>query len=142
MASVNIQQEILAESKAVWEVIADFGGVQKILDPQRIKSSSADGNEVGAVRTITLIDDSQILEKIEYINNKEQRLIYSIVGKCPLPVKDYVATAKVTRLTENLCQIDWQSTFEPIGDAASAEQVISSLYLGGVEKMKEIFDKH
>ena len=35
MASVNVQEEVAAPAKKVWDLISDFGGIQKFADPQK-----------------------------------------------------------------------------------------------------------
>ncbi len=138
MASVNVQEQIATSADQVWRVIADFGGLDKWTDPKLIKSCSADGNEVGAIRTIILPNGAEVHERLEIIDHDRYRMSYTIVDPSPLPVKDYMATAKVTDTGPGTCQVDWQSTFQPIGDIEEAEKVVRRLYIAGVKGLREI----
>ncbi len=137
MASVNVQEQVAASADQVWQIMADFGGIDKWADPNLIKSCEADGNSAGAIRTITLADGAVIRERLEAIDADSRRFSYSILGECPLPVKDYVATAKVTETGSGNCQVDWQSTFEPVGPADEAEKMIRGVYTGGVAGVRK-----
>lgn len=137
MASVNVQEQVAASADQVWQIMADFGGVDKWADPNLIKSCECDGNNAGAIRTLTLADGAVIRERLEAIDGDTRRFTYSILGECPLPVKDYVATAKVTETGAGSCQVDWQSTFEPVGAAADAEKMIRGVYTGGVAGVRK-----
>lgn len=138
MASVNVQKIINAPAVKVWSIISEFGGVMKILDPRQVKSVECEGNDVGAVRNIMMADGSVIPERIEWKNEESMRLIYSIVGETVLPVREYVATAKVTVIDENTCQLDWQSTFRPVGSSEEAQKTIKNLYTGGISKLIDL----
>ncbi len=137
MASVNVKEEVAASADQVWQIMADFGGVDKWADPNLIKSCECDGNTAGAIRVLTLADGSVIRERLEAIDGDARRFTYSILGECPLPVADYVATAKVTELGDGKCQVDWQSTFAPVGDAGEAEKMIAGVYTGGVAGVRK-----
>lgn len=137
MASVNVKEQVSASADQVWQIMADFGGVDKWADPKLIKSCECDGNSAGAVRVLTLADGAVIRERLEAIDGDSRRFTYSILGECPLPVKDYVATAKVTETGSGTCQVDWQSTFEPVGSAEEAEKMIQGVYTGGVAGVRK-----
>jgi hypothetical protein len=138
MPSVNVQEQVAASAEQVWQVLADFGGVEKWSDPRFIKSCTCDGNEPGAVRTITLADGAVIRERLEAVDHDARRFSYCIVGTCPLPVANYLATAKVTELPSGGCQVDWQSTFEALGSTDEAEKMIRGVYTGGVAGIRKL----
>ena len=132
MASVNVQEEVAASAQKVWDLISDFGGIQKFADPRFITKCESTGNTPGSVRTITLADGEKIQERLETFEGEAHRFSYSILGECSIPVRDYLATTKVTAIDQNRCQIDWQSTFDAVGSAEEAEKIIRGVYTGGV----------
>ena len=138
MASVNVQEHVEAPADSVWKLLADFGGIQKIADPRFITGCECDGNEVGSVRTITMADGSAVQERLETLEQGSRRLSYSILGDCPLPVKDYLATVKVTEADAGTCRVDWQSTFEATGPVEKAEKMIRGVYTGGVACIRKV----
>lgn len=132
MASQNVKASVKAPAEAVWRLLADFGGLQEYAHPGFVIGCESDGNEVGATRIVTMADGSQVRERLEWLENDARRLSYSILGECKFPVKDYIATVKVTELSEERCQVDWQSTFEALGPAEELEDLFRGVYAGGV----------
>ena len=58
---------------------------------------------------------------------------YSITNDdCPLPVKGYSATVKITDKGNGTCNVNWSGTFEPKGDAVAASKVVEGIYKGGI----------
>ena len=82
MASQNVQEFIEAPAEAVWELLSDFGGLQKYAHPGFVIGCDCDGGGVGALRTVTMADGSQVLERLERLEKDARRLSYSILGEC------------------------------------------------------------
>ena len=137
MASVQVQDQVAASVDQVWQLFSDFGGLSKWADPRLIKSCEADGNQVGAVRTIVLADGGIIKERLDALEPQAHRFTYAILGECPLPVDSYSATVKLTA-TDGGTQVDWISTFEPRGvSQEEAENVIRGVYTGGIAGVRK-----
>ncbi len=45
--------------------------------------------------------------------------------------------SKVTETGSGSCQVDWQSTFEPVGSVDEAEKMIRGVYTGGVAGVRK-----
>jgi hypothetical protein len=110
------------------------------LDPDRVKSTQSDGDGVGALRHIVLADGSLIIERIEWKDLNSRRLVYSIVGESVLPVNEYLAIAKVTEIDSHSCQLDWQSTFSPLGSIEHAQETVKALYNGGAIRIRTLLE--
>ncbi len=132
MASQNVQAPVDAPAEAVWRLLADFGGLLEYAHPGFVIGCEADGNDVGALRVVTMADGAEVSERLEWFDDDACRLSYSIVGESKFPVKDYLATVKVTEIDENHCQVDWQSTFEALGPVDQLEDLFRGVYAGGV----------
>ena len=78
MASVKVSDRIGASADKVWELIADFGGIERY--SKGFKSVTCVGSGVGAVRTITLPNDAQIQERCELLDAARRTLDYSIIA--------------------------------------------------------------
>ena len=138
MASVSIHHEFPFHGDEVWALIAEFGAIDKLLNPETVLEVKCDGNEVGSTRWITLQDGAVVEERIEYLDPAARRMIYSIVGESPLPVTEYLATAKVSESEEGRCSLDWQSTFVPKGDKTMAEKVMLGLYTFAIGRINSL----
>lgn len=137
MASVQVQDRLNASIDQVWQLVADFGGIGKWIDPSLVKSCEADGNNVGAMRTIVLADGGVVKERLDALEPGARRFTYAIVGESPIPVDNYSATVKLTE-ADGGTQIDWVSTFEPRGiSQAEAEEIVNGIYTGGIAGIRK-----
>ena len=137
MASVNYQKQINAPAQIVWELLADFGAINKWANPQLILSSTADSHDVGGIRTIETVKGT-VKERIELIDHDLYRLGYSIVdGADRLSVSNYLSIIKVSKIDEKSCLIDWQSTFEPVTSIEQSEATILGFYTGGIQGIEK-----
>jgi len=137
MASVQVQDQVNASVDQVWQLVADFGGIGKWIDQSLVKSCEADGNNVGAMRTIVLTDGGIVKERLEALEPDARRFTYAIIGDSPIPVDNYSATVKLTAAGDGTL-IDWVSTFEPRGvSQAEAEEIVTGIYTGGIAGIRK-----
>ena len=136
MSEVREQSDIPAAPDAVWALVRDFGGFVKTLGAP----VEVEGDGVGALRTMQMGGPGPVVERLEELNDDEQRLRYSIVEAGPLPVRDYVATMQLSDAGEGATTLTWSSTFEPNGvsedDAVAA---IQRVYRGGFKGLQKHF---
>jgi carbon monoxide dehydrogenase subunit G len=121
MAEVRIQEEIAASADAVWNVLGDFGSVDRWFPGAA--SIQVEGRGVGAVRTIPM-GTSKIRERLEAYDAAARRFEYSIL-EAPIPVKDYHASVHVESLGPQRCRVHWVTRYEPVG--MTAEQLTPGL---------------
>jgi carbon monoxide dehydrogenase subunit G len=134
MASVKVTDRIEASADRVWELVRDFGGIQRWA--AGIESVSVSGEGVGAVRTITM-GTLSLQERLEALDDRSRTLSYSIVGDHPLPFGDYLATIRLAEDGDG-CQVDWSSTFTPrAGADAQAAGMVEGIYRGGIAGLKK-----
>ena len=137
MANVSMNATIAASAAEVWKIISDFNGLPKFV--AAVVNSTMEGSGIGAVRTLTLGDGGQILEKLESLDEPAQSLTYSIVTS-PLPLENYLATVQVKDLGGNQCEIVWSSTFDPKGaPEAEAKKVVEGVYSLGFDGLKKMY---
>ena len=137
MTEVKVSETIAAPAAKVWELLGDFGGVMK-WGGAMMQSCTVEGSGVGAVRTIGLGAIS-IQERCEAYDAAGRALTYSIIGKNPLPLKNYLSTCKVVETGANECRVDWNGTFEP--DGATEEQtqgMVRGIYAGGIASVRKL----
>jgi len=138
MSEVHVSESVAAPAARVWEVLGDFGGVLK-WGGAMLRSCTVEGSGVGAVRRIGLPDGGQIAERCEAYDAAGRSLSYSIVGKSPIPIKDYFSTVKVVDEGPNACRVDWRGTFEPDGVAEErAQRMVRGIYTGGIAGARKL----
>lgn len=127
MTTVTVSEDIKGKAEAVWAALSDFGAVQ-VGGP--IKSVDVKGKGVGMVRTIGL-GGAQVVERLDRFDPKAMTFVYSIQNEdCPLPVKGYVATVKITDKGNGMTNVNWSGTFQPKGPEADAVKVVEGIYKG------------
>jgi len=133
MISVKVNERVAASAAAVWELLRDFGGIQRF--STGIESCTVEGEGVGAVRTITMPGGVAIQERLEAFDDAARSLSYAIVAG-PIPVENYLATIHVSEDGDG-CAIAWESDFESSLPEEQARGMIEGIYTGSVAGIKK-----
>jgi len=137
MSEVQVSESIAAPAAKVWELVRDFGGVAKWGGPA-LQSCTVEGEGIGAVRRIGLPGGMEIAERLEACDDAARSLSYAIVGKSPIPVRNYLSTIRIVEEGAQACRVDWSSTFEPDGTAAEqAQAMVRGVYTGGIAGLRK-----
>jgi hypothetical protein len=135
VASVKVTDRIEASADRVWELLADFGGLQRF--SAGIESVNVVGEGVGAVRTVTLPGGLTLQERLESFDGAARTLQYAVIGESPLPFSGYLATIRVTE-DGGAAQIEWSGEFQPApGAEGQAAQIVEGVYRGGIKGLKK-----
>jgi len=134
---VNMETTVNASVDNVWETVGDFNKVPEFV--VSVINSRIQGEGIGTLRTLTLLDGGEIIEKLEDYNPENKMLKYSIVNS-PLPVENYVSTMKVLAMGDDQCKVEWMSTFDAKGASdTEAKSAIESIYSMGFDGLKKLF---
>ena len=143
LVEVSEQAIINASANDVWKTIRTFDGVEKYLP--MISHSEVDGKGVGSTRTCTISGiegqgDSKAVEKLDYLNDDERTISYSIL-EIPMPVKDMVNTVQIKDLGNSKSEIIWKSRFEPNGiPEDQANKMIQDILLMAISGLKTLHE--
>ena len=134
MVSVKVSETIGASAERVWELVRDFGGVERYA--AGIEKCTVEGQGIGAVRTLGLPGGLSLQERLEAFDDAGRRLSYAIVAG-PIPVASYLATIEVCDEGSG-CRIDWSSHFEPKGITdEQGRAMIEGVYKGGIAGVRK-----
>jgi carbon monoxide dehydrogenase subunit G len=134
MARVEVRDEIDASREVVWDLVSDFGGVQRI-SPE-VESCKLEGEGVGAVRTINT-QGIVIKERLESLDGKNYTFSYSIV-EGPIPFTDYLAKVELSPAGAGRTKIHWSGSFEPAGvPEETLKQLVETIYRGLIGGLKK-----
>lgn len=137
MANVSMSTDLHATAEDVWKVVSDFNGLTKFISA--IVDSATEGHGVGAVRTLTLENGAQIVERLESLDDQARKLSYSIINS-PLPLAGYVAVMNLLALGDRQCRLVWSSTFQPNGAPESeVKKILEGIYSMGFEGLQKLF---
>lgn len=118
----------------LWSLIGDFGDMGR-WSGRPPEGCVQEGEGIGALRTITLVDGRQIVDRLEA--QTPNSYSYSIVTS-PLPFKSYRATMAVAPIDARSTRFTWSGEFESLG--ISDEEAIvftKSMYAMGIGLMQK-----
>jgi hypothetical protein len=108
------------DAAAVWTVARDFNGLATWWSAAVSECHVEDGkaaDQVGAVRSFRL-GDATIRERLLALSDLERFYSYEFVGEPPFPVVDYIATLRVTPISDGRSFVEYSAVF----DAGEAER--------------------
>lgn len=134
MTEVIVRDVIAAPVDAVWELVGDFGAVDRW---SAIERCSVEGDGVGAVRTLAMPGGLSLRERLEAFDADGRSFSYSIVEPTPLPLRGYRSTLSLEE-RDGKCAVDWRGTFEPVGVSEDqAKKMVQGIYTGGIAALKK-----
>jgi len=125
---IEVVKEINAPIDLVWEVLADFGGFDKIFTD--IELREANGQGLGATRGgwVPVLQDV-VRELCVQCDPESHTLGYTVMEPSPLPVKNYVAIVKLTAVGKERCRVSWASYSKPMfPETMLAEAALRGLF--------------
>ncbi|MDT7561620.1 MAG: hypothetical protein QOG96_4987 [Pseudonocardiales bacterium] len=133
-----------ASADQVWQLVKQFNGLPDWL-PAVTASEIEDGGsgqEVGAVRRLTLGEMGQVAEKLLTMDDDGRTYTYAFTDSGPFPVRSYKSTIRVAPLTTTgQTFVEWWAWFD--SDAEHEEELMSTysngVYATGIEGLVKHF---
>ena len=145
MPGVYYSTVLDAPIERVWDSIRDFNALADwhplIVDCHIEENQPSD--RVGCVRNFRLEDGANFRERLLSLNDFKKTFSYCI-EECPLPLENYVATVKLSPVTDgNRTFVSWSSTFQcpPDAEQELSELVEDGVYRAGLEAIRKILDQ-
>ena len=80
----------------------------------------------------------RVCERLESFDEAGRSFSYAIVGKHPLPFRDYLSTVQIRVLGPTRCEITWEGRFEPKpGSEAASQTMVRGIYTNNIESMRK-----
>ena len=143
MARVYVSSVIDAPASRVWERIRDFNGLPRW--HPRIRDSRIEdalpADKVGCIRNFNLQNGDNIREQLLGLSDYDMFCTYAIL-ESPMPLTDYVATLRLTPVTEgDRCFVEWSAEFscDPGDEADLVSGIGSNVFQGGFDALKRHF---
>jgi hypothetical protein len=131
---------IHAPIESVWSSIRDFNALPQ-WHPAIARSTIEDGrssDSIGCVRNFDLRDGGNLREQLLSLSDTDHTFSYSILVS-PMPVKDYVATFRLTPITvgdETLAE--WWADFAVTStDDAIVNEIGDGVFVAGFEALNQ-----
>lgn len=123
----------------VWGKIRDFNdlpGWHPAIADSRIEDDYP-SDKVGCIRNFNLQDGGNLREQLLAHSDIDHCTTYSIL-ESPMPVENYVATIKVTEITDgNRSFIEWSAEFDTDVEAEMRALIGDGVFQGGFDALKQ-----
>lgn len=143
MARVFISSVINGPAAKVWERIRDFNDLPRwhplVADSQIENGEPSD--RVGCVRSFHLQNGDAIRERQLALSDYDMFCTYEIL-ESPMPLTDYVATIRLTPITDgDRCFAEWSAEFDCAPDAENdlVNGIGGDVFLAGFNALKRHF---
>ncbi|MAV62686.1 hypothetical protein OAJ38_02470 [Rhodobiaceae bacterium] len=141
VSSAKLQRIVKVPKSYIWKRFEAFKEVGSILPPPIIDKVVGESNEVGSLRFLTLGKKQkfpgQVIERLES-KFDDSFLVYSIVDKSCLPVRNYIASLSLITFSEHETDVTLSSHWIPIG---SSSDEMKSMFEGLYELMFSNIEK-
>ena len=143
MARVYVSSVIGAPAQRVWERIRDFNGLPRwhpAIRDSRIEDALP-ADKVGCIRHFHLQNGDVIREQLLGLSDYDLYCTYSIL-ESPMPLTDYVATMRLTPVTEgDRCFIEWTAEFScaPEAEEDLVTGIGNDVFQTGFDALKRHF---
>jgi hypothetical protein len=111
MTQASCKTTINMSADAIWQVIGEFGAAGQYL--AGVLTCTVEGAGVGALRTLTSVDGSMIVERLDALDGDTRQLRYALLTDTPF--RNCLTTTAVRNLGPNQAELEWSATFEPDG---------------------------
>ena len=145
MVRVTRSAIIDAPIERVWAVLRDFNSHwawHPAVGDSHIEHGER-SDQVGCVRNFFLKDGSHIREQLLTLSDYDYECTYSILD-CPMPLSNYIATLKLTPVTDgNRTFAEWSAEFDcdEAKERQLAEDIGQGVFQVGFNAFKQRFSK-
>ncbi len=143
MARVYVSSVIGAPTDKVWERVRDFNGLAKW--HPRIRESRIEdalpADKVGCIRNFNLQNGDNIREQLLGLSDYDMFCTYGIL-ESPMPLTDYVATLRLTPITEgDRTFVEWSAEFscDPDNEDDLVNGIGANVFQVGFDALKRHF---
>lgn len=143
MARVYVSTVISAPAARIWERVRDFNALPRwhpgIRDSRIEDALPAD--KVGCIRNFNLQNGDNIREQLLGLSDYDMFCTYSIL-ESPMPLEDYVATLRLTPVTEgDRCFMEWSAEFscDPSDEDDLVGNIGGHVFQDGFDSLKRHF---
>ena len=143
MARVYVSSVIGAPADRVWDRIRDFNALPRwhpSIRDSRIEDALP-SDKVGCVRNFNLQNGDNIREQLLGLSDYDMFCTYSIL-ESPMPLEDYVATIRLTPVTEgDRTFIEWSAEFscDPADEGDLVGGIGQDVFQTGFDALKRHF---
>ena len=134
-------EKINASADQMWSVLGAFNRLPAIL-PKLVAKSELD--KTGLIRILTIKDTDgtryKRYERLIKYDALSHTLVYELIDKARsrVPVKDYTARIKITKISSKRCTVAWSGRFHPkFGTPNEVRPLVEKVYADAIAGAKK-----
>ena len=145
MIRIYVSSVIDASADTVWSRIRDFNALplwHPLIADSRIENNEP-SDRVGCIRHFHTREGGMIRERLLALSDYDFSCSYEIL-ESPMGVADYVATLKLTPVTDGVrCFAEWSAEFDcaESREAELTQTIGSGVFQGGFDALKRHFGR-
>ena len=130
MASIHVSDVLPVSAASAWAVIRDFACADRIVPGStRCTLLGETPGQVGSVRRIEFANAPHVDERLIALDDLARSLTYTLVGRPPFPVREFMAVVQVREITaQGTALVEWSAQYEPNADAEKVALRITKLF--------------
>ncbi len=109
-SNISNRIEIEGDINFAWLYLSNLNNLQNLV-PSTIQQSISNGYGKGSLVTLTLTNKGIIIEKVIKYDIEKRQISYKMLSS-PLPIKDYVASFTLNKLTEKTFEIIFDASYK------------------------------
>jgi hypothetical protein len=143
MAKVYVSTVVNAPPERVWTRVRDFNALPQWV-PAVAESRIENGqpaDKIGCIRDFRLRNGDRLREQLLGLSDFDMFFTYSIL-ESPMPLTNYVATFRITPVTDGRrCFIEWSAEFDCAPEAAAdlVNGIGNNVFQAGFDTLKRQF---
>lgn len=128
---------IHASVDAIWQVIGDFGAGAEYIS--MVRHCSVQGAGIGAVRTLTYLDGSVILERLEMVDEAAHCLSFTLLSDTPFG--SCLTTMALQVSGPKQAELSWAADFQPTSlPANEALSLMEGMLASNCQTLKQVLE--
>lgn len=137
MFDVTVERRLPADPTQVWATVGDFDALADW--HPAIATCKSEGG--GDVRRLTLSGGGEVVEWLVEQDDRDMKYTYLLEQPGPLPVQQYLATLEAKPAAGGETDIMWSGQFEPRGNPAQAERLVTDVFQQGLNNLESLFER-
>lgn len=128
---------IHAPVDAIWQIISDFGLGSLYL--ALVTHCTVQGKGIGALRTLTYMDGSVIVERLDSVDDVAHSLSYALVSDTPFG--SCLLSMTLSDLNPDQSELTWSASFQPIAiPADEAIALMEGMLVANCQALKQLLE--
>ena len=125
MVQIDFERDVPVSAQRMWAVLEDFGNMAWAAGG---KKTELIGDGIGMTRRLHMDGMDPIDEVLQSMDPANMTFSYSIPRGLPLPVSDYIATARLQPLDAGNTRVHWSCTCTPDNPEQSLDALESMIH--------------